>query len=366
MEDEQLKTSAKWKVRKRWSEEENEMEGQEQKRVKRVLVWAKVRFSDPLRIESTTGQLVRAHKAYMIKQRQDRTEDKQGTMDSGANIAITTREIAESLGLTIHERRTPVDIGYGKAGLKSVATHYVNMGEIIGNVNIVDGAMGTMIKLDGFTSRGWSVVFRAGLAEIVHPSGAVLVSCEQDEDSKLWQLDICQIMALPSVESMILEHREREKVMPQRYSGKVVQSTRAIRKQEGDTGVHEFEMKQVLNEYGTDEDNEEWGDNQDWECQKSTAVQGPKVKRRTARLMTREMVKYVTDLHRNNGHLSEGKLKLAVENNSWKGLPAWLKGGHVSDVYAKMKKREGGGSRAERTKKSNRNHAPDTVQPALS
>ena len=60
------------------------------------------------------------------------------------------------------------------------------MGPIIQEVNIVEGAIGTLITLNNFTARGWSVVFTDGLAEIIHESGAVLVTCEQDDDMRLW------------------------------------------------------------------------------------------------------------------------------------------------------------------------------------
>lgn len=274
----------------------------------------------------------RLAKVFLIKVMDQDDERETGMLDSGANIAITSREVADSLGLTIYQRRYPISIEYGKVGIMSEATHYVYMGPIIQEVNIVEGAIGTLITLNNFTARGWSVVFTDGLAEIIHQSGAVLFTCEQDDDMRLWNFDIRKIMALPSIETIVKEHQEQEMFLNQRYRHGRVQAR----------VYYEYELEDHVEDDNEDESDSEQDNsgrqNRQWKFwEKEEPIRQKRTSRRTRRSMSKDQIKFVADMHRTNGHMSEGQMKQLVIGQGMRGLPSWLTSQHVSDVFAKLR-----------------------------
>jgi hypothetical protein len=79
-------------------------------------------------------------------------------IDSGANISIAKRELAERLGVMIRTVKEKIRIQFGKEGARSEAIGYANFGDLIGDVAIVEDASDTLIHIKTFTDKGMRVV----------------------------------------------------------------------------------------------------------------------------------------------------------------------------------------------------------------
>ena len=78
--------------------------------------------------------------------------------DSGTDIHIINPQTARQLGLPHHPYVKPVTIQFGDGSLRS-ATHFVFMGDILGEAAIVDTAPSTLISIYSITTKGLSVTF---------------------------------------------------------------------------------------------------------------------------------------------------------------------------------------------------------------
>ena len=115
-------------------------------------------------------------------------------IDSGANISIARKSLAENMGLEIKQYQKRVVIQFGKEGAKSVAKGYANFGELLGDIAIVEDAHETLIKMDTFTDRGMVVEFQGDKVRIKEQNGDVLYVGKKDNENKLYYVDIEGIM----------------------------------------------------------------------------------------------------------------------------------------------------------------------------
>ena len=106
-------------------------------------------------------------RVYIVK---ERLQEK-GMIDSGANISIARKSLAENMGLEIKQYQKRVVIQFGKEGAKSVAKGYANFGELLGDIAIVEDAHETLIKMDTFTDRGMVVEFQGDKVRIKEQNG---------------------------------------------------------------------------------------------------------------------------------------------------------------------------------------------------
>ena len=118
-----------------------------------------------------------------------------GMMDSGANISIARRELAEKMGVKIIEYDETVSIQFGKEGARSEAIGYANFGELIGDIAIVNDASDTLIHIKTFTDKGMRVVFDRDIVQIVDEEGIIVIQGKCDE-SQLYYIDIEEAMKI--------------------------------------------------------------------------------------------------------------------------------------------------------------------------
>ena len=124
-------------------------------------------------------------KAYMVK----------GMVDSGANISIAKREVAERLGVDIKQYKDEkVNIQFGKEGATSRVIGYGNFGEILENITIVEDANDTLINMEVFTSKGMTVVFDRETVK-VYDKGNVIIEGKCDEEN-LYYIYIVEAMKI--------------------------------------------------------------------------------------------------------------------------------------------------------------------------
>jgi hypothetical protein len=78
--------------------------------------------------------------------------------DSGTDIHVTNPATAQRLNLSLHKYSRPVTIMFGDSSIIT-ATHFVMMGDIIGEVAIVDSAPATLISIYNIAKKGLVVTF---------------------------------------------------------------------------------------------------------------------------------------------------------------------------------------------------------------
>jgi hypothetical protein len=90
----------------------------------------------------------------------------QAYADSGTDIHITNPSTVAQLGLHPHAYATPVTIQFGDGSLQS-ATHFVFLGDILGEAAIIASAPATLISIYSITTQGLSVTFSNKRIKIV-------------------------------------------------------------------------------------------------------------------------------------------------------------------------------------------------------
>jgi len=116
-------------------------------------------------------------------------------IDSGANISIAKRELAERLGVMIRTVKEKIRIQFGKEGARSEAIGYANFGDLIGDVAIVEDASDTLIHIKTFTDKGMRVVFEGDKVKIIDEDGEMVIQGQCDE-SQLYYIDIEEAMRI--------------------------------------------------------------------------------------------------------------------------------------------------------------------------
>ena len=116
-------------------------------------------------------------------------------IDSGANISIAKRELAERMGVMIRTAKEKIRIQFGKEGARSEAIGYANFGDLIGDVAIVEDASDTLIHIKTFTDKGMRVVFEGDKVKIIDEDGEMVIQGQCDE-SQLYYIDIEEAMRI--------------------------------------------------------------------------------------------------------------------------------------------------------------------------
>jgi len=86
------------------------------------------------------------------------SEESIACSDSGTNVHITNRKVAEALNLYIYNLFEPVKIRFGEGNIE-ILTQYCIMGPIIGKVLIIEGAPTTLISIGLLAKNGISTEF---------------------------------------------------------------------------------------------------------------------------------------------------------------------------------------------------------------
>jgi len=279
-------------------------------------------------------------------------EKTKGMIDSGANISIAKREIAEKLGVKIRTVTEKIKIQFGKEGARSEAIGYANFGELIGDVAIVDDASDTLIHIKNFTDKGMRVVFDGDKVQIVDAEGEIVIQGQCDE-SQLYYIDIEEAMRISIDYGNKKRKRHEVKETGETAERKVMglSSSRVIIKQveekEADSiwGIEEEE------EYKSEEDVEEGNDeNTQNEQEDSTEridrsgeqqdepkeIRSVRRTRKSTRgeRVTIEQQRYIWKLHRQCNHMSENVMCESIQQ--WGGIPEWVTTAIIHKVFKRQ------------------------------
>ena len=256
-----------------------------------------------------------------------------GMMDSGANISIARRELAEKMGVKIIEYEEAVSIQFGKEGARSEAIGYANFGELIGDIAIVNDASDTLIHIKTFTDKGMRVVFDRDIVQIVDEEGITVIEGKCDE-SQLYYIDIEEAMKISieyekrkrkREETNVREEnrQERDKTKSKVYTN-VVEKEYARKRQKGIAVVvesdYESEEEEEDREVKDDKQEKEKEKDQNEETStneesKGKEERGQDRRRRSVRgeKVPIEYQRYVWQLHRQCNHMSENVMCESIQ-----------------------------------------------------
>ena len=116
-------------------------------------------------------------------------------VDSGANISITSKDIAKYLQLEIKRYVYPVEVRLADNGSMYIY-EYVEMGGIIGNAAIMPGATHTIVSVGRLDARGFLVEFGHDQVRIKNGKNEVLVSGGKQSEDELYYISPTYLITL--------------------------------------------------------------------------------------------------------------------------------------------------------------------------
>jgi hypothetical protein len=127
--------------------------------------------------------------------------EKDGVMiDSRCNIAVTSLIVALQNEWQIYILNSEKVVTFGGV-TKRKATHAVNLGNIIGEVIIIEDVDGILISVEHFTARGYNVCFKEGSVELINArNNKVIYKGWQSSSTRLFYFDIKEIMKINYME----------------------------------------------------------------------------------------------------------------------------------------------------------------------
>lgn len=266
-------------------------------------------------------------------------------IDSGANISIAKRELAEKMGVTIRKVKEKIKIQFGKEGARSEAIGYANFGELIGDVAIVEDASDTLIHIKTFTDKGMRVVFDGDKVQIVDEEGEIVIQGQCDE-SQLYYIDIEEAMRI-SIEYGHKKRKKQEAIETGEIDRKVMglssSRTKAAEEKEKESiwGIEEEEKYESEEGEEVEEGGVSDKNNQEQEVTERSEQQGEKEKSRTRkRKSTRgervsiEQQRYIWKLHRQCNHMSENVMCESIQQ--WGGIPEWVTTAIIHKVFKRQ------------------------------
>ena len=84
----------------------------------------------------------------------------QGMVDTGANLSISHPHLAVMLGVTPINWPRPIPITFGNSS-DCMSTQYIHLGELLGNIALVESATSTIITKQSLHQCGISIIFRS-------------------------------------------------------------------------------------------------------------------------------------------------------------------------------------------------------------
>lgn len=220
----------------------------------------------------------------------------QGIADSGANIGVTSYDVVRFYNRPIMRFVHKLAIhGVGDATLES--THFADFGPVLGKFALLPGTnVSTLISISNITSRGFSVEYSSGGVTIMR-DGASIVGGVYDDQSRLWYLDLGELLLLPDGDSPLL-------------GGDKDQHLRRKRDSLGDEWENFTSACSVLSSF----------DREDDQSQTTELVSKAPRKSRRGSVIPAWLVEAVFDLHNRLGHPSAkdgyGNRPLHVEGGS--------------------------------------------------
>jgi len=116
-------------------------------------------------------------------------------VDSGANVNVTSKEVANKYGIEVKQTRVQDSVQFGKKGSKSEIKGYGRFGDMIRQAAIVDDISETIIHVGTFTDRGREVTFDDKNVYIRDKeSGEIICQGERERESGLYYIDMDILM----------------------------------------------------------------------------------------------------------------------------------------------------------------------------
>ena len=137
-----------------------------------------------------------------------------GLIDTGANMPMSNPVLAKMLGLPLQLWPEPVHIEFGNSSSGS-STHYIYLGELIGNVALLDSAHATLLTRHCLHQHGISLAFDAdGSCRLyMQKSGETLYSLTMNSTNDFFKIPLEALLPYElglKLDAYKLEHATRE------------------------------------------------------------------------------------------------------------------------------------------------------------
>ena len=213
------------------------------------------------------------------------TEDSKdrAIVDSGANVTVTSRQVADKYGVKVRKNTGGGCVQFGKKGSRSNIVGYGTFGKLIREAVIIEDGNDTLITVGAFVDQGMEVIFdeeKVYLRE--KQEGKIVCTGERDKDSGLYYMDMKELM------------RDRE--------------------DETETGAN--------NQYKINGATEERKDG--------------KRKRQKGERILRSQQEYIIHLHERMNHISSNTMCETVRAGAWEGVPEWMTVVMIEKVMNKL------------------------------
>ena len=226
----------------------------------------------------------------------------EGIADGGANIGITSYDVARFYKRSIYSFDKPLEIhGVGDAVLESL--HYADFGPVLGRFALLPGThISTLISISNITDRGYVVEYSA-TGVIITLGKEAVAEGRFDADSRLWYLDIGELLLVSDRTTL----------------DSPLHTIKAADWAECQTA------RANLGELKSVEDSEVM----------TTSSSAPRRKSRRGEIIPAWLVEAVFDLHNRVGHPSSKVMAMAIDHCMWIGVHPAITPTIVNKVFEK-------------------------------
>ena len=135
-----------------------------------------------------------------------------GMVDSGANIGITSYDIARLYGRKILAYEEPLVI-HGVGEITTTAVHFADFGPILGEMALLRSVGATIISVSGITQKGYVVMFDSKSVRVVGKRTGEVFMGSFDEETRLFYIDIGLVLQHNSLdEADVLENEVKDSI----------------------------------------------------------------------------------------------------------------------------------------------------------
>ena len=228
---------------------------------------------------------------------------REGISDTGANIGVTSYDVARFYNRPIMRFVNRLGIhGVGDSVLES--THYADFGQVLGKFALLGGRnVSTLISVSNITERGFTVEYSSLGVKILFEG--VPVTCGRyDEVSRLWYLDIGELLLLGDVDKRQLLRCKRDGLV-------------------ADWEPFTTACSYLSSERVLDQDDA-----------KELVSKAPRKSRRGS-VVPGWLVEAVFDLHNRLGHPSAKVMSMAIDHCMWVGVHPEITAAVINKVFEK-------------------------------
>jgi len=134
---------------------------------------------------------------YQLGSKDKLISDYKLIFDSGAAISVTNSLVAKHFNLKLFKYKSPIKIVYAN-NTESYANYFVNFGQVLGVVTIVDDCPITLISTHLLSKRGISYMNEEGIIKLVDRAHITMFIHSINYDISLPKIDITDILQISS------------------------------------------------------------------------------------------------------------------------------------------------------------------------